>query len=62
MNTSDKGLYSPTICVYDLDYSDNGLSIHLHSFLTFDTNGYPPPVTHLGITPVQRLQVQGSIL
>ena len=45
MSTSDKCLYSPTFCVYDLDYSDNGLSIHLHSFLMFENNGYPPPVS-----------------
>ena len=63
MSTSDKCLYSPTFCVYDLDYSDNGLSIHLHSFLTFENNGYPPPPpSHLGLTPSQRLQVQGSNL
>ena len=47
MSTSDKCLYSPTFCVYDLDYSDNGLSIHLHSFLTFENNGYLPPSPRL---------------
>ena len=65
MSTSDKGLNSPTFCVYGLDYSDNGLSIHLHSYSTSKIMIIPPPpppVTHLGITSVQRLQVQGSNL